>query len=121
AHGPRPARPRLIRSRRFSRPALFDQGRGAVVEGRDDLLAPLDFPWMEIAEPRTRVGTVRQRTSRISQAVTFVAVLMPPLGIFSAMGLLWGVPFHWEVHVMLADSFTVCAYGPTSDVHRVFY
>ena len=41
-----------------------------------------------------RVGTVRARTSRISQIVTLVAVIVPPLGLISAMGLLWGVAFH---------------------------
>src|SRR3712207_7023812 len=37
------------------------------------------------------VGTVRPRTSRISQVVTLIAVVVPPLGIASAAGLLWGV------------------------------
>jgi len=37
------------------------------------------------------VGTVRPRTSRISQVVTLVAVVVPPLGLVLAMGLLWQV------------------------------
>jgi len=37
------------------------------------------------------VGTVRSRTSRISQAVTLVAVIVPPLGIALAAGALWGL------------------------------
>ena len=41
------------------------------------------------------VGTVRSRTSRISQVVTLIAVVVPPLGLVSAIGLLWGVGFHW--------------------------
>ena len=41
------------------------------------------------------VGTVLERTSRVSQVVTLIAVIVPPLGVISAMGLLWGVGFHW--------------------------
>ncbi len=41
------------------------------------------------------VGTVRPGTTRISQMVTLVAVIVPPLGIVLAAGLLWGVAFHW--------------------------
>ena len=44
---------------------------------------------------RLRSRTVRTGTSRISQVVTLVAVVVPPLGILSAMGLLWGVAFRW--------------------------
>ena len=51
---------------------------------------------MELAEAASAgVGTVRSRTSRISQLVTLLAVVVPPLGLGSAMGLLWGVAFHW--------------------------
>ena len=41
------------------------------------------------------VATVRERTSRASQAITLAAVLVPPLGLLSAAGLLWGVAFSW--------------------------
>ena len=40
------------------------------------------------------VGTVRTDTTTISKIVTLVAVVVPPLGLLSAMGLLWGVAFH---------------------------
>src|SRR5207244_6406299 len=76
---------------------------------------------MEIAEKqRVPIGTVRSGTSRISQAVTLVAVVVPPLGIFSAMGLLWGVAFHWIDLVVLAVSYTRCAFGTTIGFHRYF-
>jgi stearoyl-CoA desaturase (Delta-9 desaturase) len=76
---------------------------------------------MEIADqPPGRVGTVRSGTSRISQAVTLVAVVVPPLGILSAMGLLWGVAFHWVDVAVLAVSYTVCAFGTTIGFHRYF-
>ena len=47
------------------------------------------------AEPPDRIATVRASTGRVSQVVTLVAVVVPALGLFSAMGLLWGVAFHW--------------------------
>jgi stearoyl-CoA desaturase (Delta-9 desaturase) len=76
---------------------------------------------MEIAEHLAAgVGTVRPRTSRISQVVTLVAVIVPPLGIFSAMGLLWGIAFHWVDVIALVASYTICAFGTTIGFHRYF-
>src|SRR4051794_23905671 len=66
------------------------------------------------------VGTVRPRTSRISQAVTLVAVVVPPVGLLAAMGLLWGVAFHWIDLVLLVGLYTVCAFGTTIGFHRYF-
>jgi hypothetical protein len=43
----------------------------------------------EAFEAPAVVATVRERTSRISQVVTLIAVGVPPLGILAAMGLLW--------------------------------
>ena len=69
---------------------------------------------MEIAEQsRAGVGTVRPGTSRISLLVTVVAVVLPPLGIVAAMGVLWGVAFHWVDLAVLAVTYTVCAFGTT--------
>ena len=76
---------------------------------------------MEIAEPTPQaVGTVRARTSRISQVVTLTAVAVPPLGILSAMGLLWGIAFHWVDLALLAVLYTACAFGTTIGFHRYF-
>ena len=63
---------------------------------------------------------MRTRTSRISQVVTLVAVVVPPLGILSAMGLLWGVAFHWVDLVLLVGLYVVCAFGTTIGFHRYF-
>ena len=41
--------------------------------------------------PRPPIATVRPSTSIPSRIVTLVAVLVPPLGVLSAMGLLWEV------------------------------
>jgi stearoyl-CoA desaturase (delta-9 desaturase) len=66
------------------------------------------------------VGTVRPGTSRISQVVTLVAVLVPPLGIAIAAGLLWGVAFHWVDVVILVGFYVLCAFGTTIGFHRYF-
>src|SRR5437588_5569172 len=76
---------------------------------------------MEIIEQApARVGTVRPRTSRISQVVTIVAVVVPPLGVASAMGLLWGVAFHWVDVIVLVACYAICAFGITIGFHRYF-
>ena len=66
------------------------------------------------------VGTVRPRTSRISQVVTLVAVVVPPLGLVLAMGLLWQVGFHWVDVVLFVVLYVVCAFGTTIGFHRFF-
>jgi len=72
---------------------------------------------IETAAP---VGTVRSRSSRISQVVTLVAVVVPPLGVASAIGLLWGVGFHWFDVVLVASLYVGCAFGTTIGFHRYF-
>ena len=66
------------------------------------------------------IATVRQGTSRISQVVTLVAVIVPPLGILVVMGLLWGVAFHWTDLLLLAGFYVLCAFGTTIGFHRYF-
>src|SRR5260370_29385105 len=66
------------------------------------------------------VGTVRSRTSRVSQIVTVIAVVVPPLGLFSAMGLLWGVAFHWADVALFGGMYVFCAFGTTIGFHRYF-
>jgi stearoyl-CoA desaturase (delta-9 desaturase) len=68
----------------------------------------------------TVVGTVRARTSRISQIVTLVAVVVPPVGLAAAMGLLWSVAFHWSDLLIMAGMYVVCAFGITIGFHRYF-
>jgi stearoyl-CoA desaturase (delta-9 desaturase) len=67
-----------------------------------------------------RIGTVRETSSFWSKLVTLVAVLVPPLGLASAMGLLWGVAFHWIDVVLLVGFYVVCAFGTTIGFHRYF-
>jgi stearoyl-CoA desaturase (delta-9 desaturase) len=66
------------------------------------------------------VATVRQSTSRISKVMTLVAVAVPPLGLVAAMGLLWGVAFHWVDIAVLVGFYVVCAFGTTIGFHRYF-
>jgi stearoyl-CoA desaturase (delta-9 desaturase) len=66
------------------------------------------------------IGTVRLRTSRISQAITLIAVVVPPVGLLSAMGVLWGVAFHWVDLALLVGFYVVCAFGTTIGFHRYF-
>ena len=74
----------------------------------------------EIAETFVPVATVRRRTSVVSQFVTLLAVLVPPIDLLSAMGLLWGVAFHWVDLIRLVTLYTVCAFGTTIGFHRYF-
>ena len=67
-----------------------------------------------------QVGTVRTGTSRISQVVTLVAVVVPPLGLVSAMGLLWDVGFHWVDAALFIGMYVGCAFGTTIGFHRYF-
>ena len=66
------------------------------------------------------LGTVRERTSRISQVVTLVAVVVPPLGVAAAVGLLWNVAFHLDDLLLMGGMYFVCAFGITVGFHRYF-
>jgi stearoyl-CoA desaturase (delta-9 desaturase) len=66
------------------------------------------------------VGTVRPATSRISQLVTLVAVVVPPLGIAVAAGWLWETAFTWVDVALLVGFYVVCAFGTTIGFHRYF-
>ena len=49
-----------------------------------------------------------------------VAVVVPPLGLLMAMGLLWGVAFHPVDAVLLVGMYVLCAFGTTIGFHRYF-
>ncbi len=67
-----------------------------------------------------QIATVRPVTSRISQAVTLIAVVVPALGLLSAMGLLWGVGLHPVDLGLLVTLYVICAFGTTIGFHRYF-
>ena len=66
------------------------------------------------------VGTVREHTSRTSQIITLVAVGVPPLGLLSAMGLLWGVALSWLDVVLFLVLYSASALGNSVGFHRLF-
>ncbi len=66
------------------------------------------------------IATIRPRTTRISQVVTLVAVVVPPLGLAAGMGALWNVAFHWSDLAIMAGMYVVCAFGTTIGFHRYF-
>jgi stearoyl-CoA desaturase (delta-9 desaturase) len=66
------------------------------------------------------IATVRERTSRLSQIVTVIAVVVPPLGVAAAMGALWDLAFHWSDLGIMAGMYVVCAFGTTIGFHRYF-
>jgi stearoyl-CoA desaturase (Delta-9 desaturase) len=89
----------------------------------EPMIAPAETRAAEekaVEEEAVPVGTVRAGTSRISQTVTLIAVVVPPLGVVSAMGLLWGVGFHWVDVALFLGLYVVCAFGTTVGFHRYF-
>jgi len=81
-------------------------------------------PGRQLSEPGDAVdlgvATVRPHTSRISQAVTVIAVVAPPLGILSAAGLLWGVAFRPLDLVLFCVFYVATGLGITVGYHRLF-
>jgi stearoyl-CoA desaturase (Delta-9 desaturase) len=69
---------------------------------------------------RLGLATARARTSHVSQAVTLVAVLVPPLGLCCVMGLFWGVGFRLSDLVLGAVFYVACGLGITVGYHRYF-
>ena len=66
------------------------------------------------------IATVRERTSRASQIVTLLAVGIPPLGLLSAVGLLWGVALSWVDVGLFLVLYVACALGNSVGFHRLF-
>jgi stearoyl-CoA desaturase (Delta-9 desaturase) len=66
------------------------------------------------------IATVRERTGLASQVVTLLAVAVPPIGLLSAMGLLWDVAFHWVDLVLLVVLYVLTALGNSVGFHRYF-
>jgi stearoyl-CoA desaturase (delta-9 desaturase) len=66
------------------------------------------------------IATVRTETTRASRLVTLAAVVVPPLGLLSAAGLLWGVALSWVDVVLFAVFYTACGLGVTVGYHRLF-
>src|ERR1700690_2233244 len=66
------------------------------------------------------IAPVRPHTARASQVVTVIAVVVPPLALLSAMGVLWGIAFHaYDLAIFLA-LYVLGAFGTTIGFHRHF-
>jgi stearoyl-CoA desaturase (delta-9 desaturase) len=74
----------------------------------------------ELTARRPPIATVRPSTSIPSRIVTLVAVLVPPLGVLAAMGLLWDVAVRPVDVIMLLVLYTLCGLGITVGFHRLF-
>lgn len=70
--------------------------------------------------PKSAVATVRTRTSRPSQIITLIAVVVPFFGVLSAAGLLWGVALSWLDLVLFGVMYFICGLGITAGFHRLF-
>ncbi len=96
----------------------LDKQPGASTSARAGHLADdstsLDAP--EVAG----VATVRGRTSFASQLAGVVAVFGPPIGILSAMGVLWGVAFSTLDLALLLVLYVLSGLGITAGWHRYF-
>ncbi|HUZ19759.1 MAG TPA: acyl-CoA desaturase [Acidimicrobiales bacterium] len=66
------------------------------------------------------LATTRERTSRVSQVVTLVAVLVPPLAILSAARVLWGVAVRPLDLILFAVLYVATGLGITVGYHRLF-
>jgi stearoyl-CoA desaturase (delta-9 desaturase) len=66
------------------------------------------------------IATTRERTGRVSQVVTLIAVIGPVLGLCSAMGLFWGVGFRPLDLALFLIFYVVCGLGITVGYHRYF-
>ena len=74
----------------------------------------------EAAAAGPPIATVRPRTTVPSRIVTLVAVLVPPLGVLAAIGLLWEVAVRPVDVIMLVVLYVACGLGITVGFHRLF-
>jgi stearoyl-CoA desaturase (delta-9 desaturase) len=73
-----------------------------------------------VNETVSPVATVRRSTSIPSRIITLVAVLVPPLGVLAAMGLLWDVAVRPVDVALLVGLYTATGLGITVGFHRLF-
>ena len=69
---------------------------------------------------RAQVATVRERTGAASRLITLVAVIVPPVGVLCAAGVLWGVALSWVDVVLFGALYVLCGLGTTVGYHRLF-
>lgn len=70
--------------------------------------------------PAKPIATVRTRTSRLSQLVTLIAVVVPPLGVIAAINYLWDRAVRPIDVALLVVMYVACGFGITVGFHRLF-
>src|SRR3954471_21924567 len=75
---------------------------------------------VELAGNDVAVATVRERTTRASQVVTLLAIVIPPLGLIIAAVGLWGVALSWVDVAVFLTLYVLTRLGTTVGYHRLF-
>ena len=75
---------------------------------------------VELVGGEVAVATVRERTTRASQVVTLLAIVIPPLGLIAAAVGLWGVALSWVDVAVFLTLYVLTGLGTTVGYHRLF-
>jgi len=75
---------------------------------------------VEFAAADVQVATVRERTTRASQVVTLLAIVIPPLGLIVVAAGLWGVALSWVDVAVFLILYVLTGLGTTVGYHRLF-
>ena len=75
---------------------------------------------VELATADVQVATVRERTTRASQVVTLLAIVIPPLGLIVVAAGLWGVALSWVDVAVFLTLYVLTGLGTTVGYHRLF-
>ena len=75
---------------------------------------------VELAAAEVAIATVRERTTRASQVVTMIAIVVPPLGIIAVAVGLWGIAFSWVDLAVFLALYVLTGLGTTVGFHRLF-
>ena len=75
---------------------------------------------VELVGGEVAVATVRERTTRASQVVTLLAIVIPPLGLIAAAVGLWGIALSWVDVAVFVTLYVLTGLGTTVGYHRLF-
>ena len=75
---------------------------------------------VELAAADVQIATVRERTTRASQVVTLLAIVIPPLGLIVVAAGLWGVALSWVDVAVFLTLYVLTGLGTTVGYHRLF-
>ncbi len=72
------------------------------------------------ATPNDAATPIAERPSFVFRTVTFLAIVLPVLGLVGAMFSLWGWGFSWVDFGLLIGMYLFTAFGITVGYHRLF-